>query len=204
MRSIKFILATVAVLAFVSFNSDARKKENLRIGISGYPLNAASMFEDGYIIGTKDISFWPGNTTIKDIYSDVEGNTYSTGTITFEYGIRMDGGYEVSLNAGFDLFWQEFKSPNTGKKTSSEKGLALYCIPMFRFYFLEREHINFYTGAGIGFTFYCGFDEVEFPVRPSVQWTPFGFEAGKDLFLFGELGLGTMFNGGRIGLGYRF
>jgi len=135
------------------------------------------------------------------VYGDYTGNTKTTGTIFGEYNMIFSSGCAFSCDLGMSVFWKERYNGISGEKVQSKTGVAIYVVPKFKYFYLTRKNIRLYGDLGLGAGVFFGFAS---RLRPAFQINPFGLEVGSEK-LYGtfEIGAGSLFTGGSVGIGYK-
>lgn len=198
MKRFMIILATAAA-CLLSGTAQAQDTESpkyeFRLGWGGYP----NMDYENFTV-------WPGfdytDTPIKDMFSDYDGNTYMTGNIMAAFDIRMKKWFTFSIGLAADGVWKNTYDIVTGNKVGRVSGYIFTVMPQAKFTWVNREMVRLYSSVGLGIT--AGeFDRVS-DCFPAGQAVLLGISVGRRFVGFAELGSGTMYMGGMIGVGYRF
>lgn len=182
----------------------------VRIGWGGYPSLDGDMLLDGtsfFGIVDTDMSY-DGYYTLSNIYRDYRGRGYLTGIISAEFDLNFRRWFTLTIGAGFSGAWQPLYDAVTGKKTGRNSGFTVSLLPEARFNWLNRDLVRMYSAIGLGLTF-SAYDErdynnMELTLYPAFQFTPVGISAGRKVYGFAEVGMGTQFFGGMVGMGFRF
>ncbi len=210
-------LITIAVLALVSLGADARRKtekppfelkrHEFSVGIAAHSVQA--------LFG-RDFNLWRSNglfgggrwvESLTDSY--FQASTYETGyatpflSVNYLYNINTHWalGAFFSHESATQSFYDNLSGDRVIKETLN------YITPMFqvRAAWLNRPYVRMYTSWALGMTMipktrYAARTEI----LPAFQFNPIGISAGKKLFGFAEIGIGTNYFGGTCGIGYRF
>ncbi len=157
------------------------------------------------------------------------GGSIEPGHISFEYGWDNDTG-EISYDnawwlsytynftklfaLGFSVTYDGYTNEAyNGPNQPSPRWHEYYITPMFtgRVSWLNRPIVRLYSSAGFGIAFnsegWYKSDSNGFHFRRCrFAWeaTPIGISVGKKLYGYAELGIGTVYNIGCLGIGYRF
>lgn len=198
MKRFMIILAT-ATAFLLSGTAQAQDTETpkyeFRLGWSGYP----NMDYENFTV-------WPGYayayTPIKDMFSDYDGSTYMTGNIMAAFDIRMKKWLTFSIGLAADGVWKNTHDVVTGNKVGRVSGCIFTVMPQAKFTWLNRETVRLYSSVGVGVT--AGEFDGRSDCYPAAQAVLFGISVGRRIVGFAELGSGTMYMGGMIGVGYRF
>jgi hypothetical protein len=142
---------------------------------------------------------WPGSFTIQPRFNV---NRW------FSVGMEFAGQYWNSH--GYKT--EDITDPDTGDVTGQKKTykgtasmLVLAAMPTAHFKYMVHPRCTLYGEAQLGVAYYS-FNRSDDPnnVIFSFQAIPFGVTFGRDLYGFAEVGIGTQWMGGHIGVGYRF
>lgn len=186
---------------FRTHKHENRTAYSVRFGWGGMPYLYANRFEDGIAIGKNHDFFF--NPTIADAYQDTHGSTMSTGAFTGDF--NWNAGRFMNLSATMALcpVWSDRIDGVTLKKNGNDFGLAISIMPNIRLMYCNTRNVRIYSSVGLGLGFYPGFKKCD-AVCGEFQFNPVGVEVGRKWYGFGEIGVGTLYSGGRIGAGYQF
>lgn len=188
----------VAILAALLLTAAASAQENhFRIGVGGYPW-VPSLLVNG--IGCEPV--WNYPATLGALFVQYEEGTYTTGNISAEYAWDFRNRFSVSVSASTDIIWTVLRDPVTSKKTDTVAGALVSLMSKARYSWVSRNVVKMYSSVSIGVI--AGYAEREVVALPGIQLTPVGIEVGRTLFGFAEVGIGTSYAGGMVGVGYRF
>ena len=213
----KGLLKTLTVLAVLTagivasaqpygeWHSKWRQKNqspySLRMGWGGAPEVIGQRFQDGdFSFGYVD--YMPDNR-ISTMYADYMGDVYSTGLISGELILNLGRVFNLSTIFGLTPMWAKAYNGQTGIGTGNEFGVAFTLVPQLKLMYCNSPTVRVYSSGGIGVGFYPGFREAD-SVMPELEIVPLGIEIGRRWYGFGEIGIGTLFMGGQVGVGYRF
>lgn len=176
-------------------DDDLPFRYEFRLGWSGYPTNDDMQFSD------YEDHYW-GDTSISDIFSSYDGPTYMTGNIMAEVDLHFRKWFTLSVGVAANGIWKDVYDAQTEKLTGRESGITMTLIPQARFTWARKGMMSFYSSVGIGLKGgrFDGYSDLYL----AAQCSPFGFTIGKKLFGFAEVGFGSIYTGGMIGIGYRF
>ena len=93
--------------------------------------------------------------------------------------------------------------PVTDERIKTSTSLIFQVVPQARFNWVSRDLVKMYSSIGIGALIGYDLDKC-FDILPTFQVTPIGIEVGRKVFGFCEGGIGMMYFGGMVGVGYRF
>lgn len=196
MKRYMFIIA--AAVAFLlsgtaqAQGTDAPRYE-FRLGWCGYP----NMDYENFTVRPSYT-----DTPIKDMFSDYDGNTYMTGNIMAAFDIRMKKWFTFSIGVAADGVWKDVHDVVSGNKVGRVNGCIFTVLPQAKFTWVNREMVRLYSSVGLGITA-GGFDGTT-DTYLAGQAVLLGISVGRRLVGFAELGSGSMYMGGMIGVGYRF
>lgn len=207
----KIILAVAALLLVLSAgagnregradNPDMPFRYEVRFGYGGFPAVDYNAFGGGvdYLYET----IHPCGGVLSSVYRDYNGPAYMTGIFSAEFDFIFKKWFTLSLGTGFNGYWCARYDGVTGDRTFMDRGLYFTFLPQARFTYFTREYFKLYSSIGLGFTVY-GFNDRSGSALPAVQVVPIGMTAGRKVFGFFELGIGTLFMGCNLGVGVRF
>lgn len=212
----RFLLTAIAVLFAVLASAQnwraERNKEfmenfpyeyEVRLGWSGYPILEAYNFPNGHaLFGHYDYYPMINGESLDQLYGTYQGAEYMTGLISGEFSIHFKRWFTLAIEAGFNGMWGHVYERLDGSHARRTNGISLTVIPHARFYWANRKKVRFYSDIGLGVG--LGQYDKYFEFYPAFQFSPLGFTAGRKIFFFGEVSLGTAYMGGKFGLGYRF
>ncbi len=194
----RYMIIIAAVMTFLlSGTAQAQEtdmpKYEFRLGWSGYP----TMDYDNFTVRPSYT-----DTPIKDMFSDYDGNTYMTGNIMAAFDIRMKKWFTFSIGVAADGVWKDVHDAVSGNKVGRVNGCIFTVLPQAKFTWVNREMVRLYSSVGLGITA-GGFDGTT-DTYLAGQAVLLGISVGRRFVGFAELGSGTMYMGGMIGVGYRF
>lgn len=176
---------------------DIPYKHEWRFGAAGYPIMDMLLYSDG--IGYVDII--PYYTDADRIYEDYEGRRSMIGLISAEYSLNLRKKFTFAVGAYLSTAWNKVYQYD-GQKNGADVGVGLTIMPTARFKYVSKNAFNMYGSAGLGIM--AGYFQKEAYVYPTFQLVPIGLTFGRKVYGFAEFGLGTLYIGGNIGVGYRF
>lgn len=178
-------------------------KHGVRVGISGTPFVLGLMTDVADGINFGFVGRLPYIRGVSNFYEDFYGPLYTTGNIGAEFDWVLKKWMTVSAGAYFTGFWADRYNGMTGSLMRKENGVAVSLVGTIRFTYLNRRYVQLYSGVSAG-AFVIGANTGEVGGMIHVQGIPIGVSVGRKVFGFAEVGIGTMYMGGNIGLGYRF
>ena len=196
-------LTLVLFLAFLwPLGLSAQKTQDVpfrhewRFGVAGFPFMESFMFSGwGY-----DIYPTPDDG-LDEIYSDYYGATRALGLLTAEYSINYRKHFTFSIGGYFTGLWYNTYDYMDVRK-GTDVGFNLSILPTARFKYINREFFSMYGSVAAGVA--IGYFDKELYAFPTFQLVPVGFTFGRKVYGFAEAGLGFLYIGGQIGVGYRF
>ena len=201
MKRFVVILSLLLTCASVFDAQAGNKREELpfrheiRLGWCGYPSIDAMNFTGYGNLGHYEY------TPVQDIFMSDFGKTYMTGNIVAEIDFHIRKWFTFAVSAAVNPIWK----PAT-EVSQREAGYVLTLMPHARFYWVNREMVRMYSSLGVGVT--AGqmkgtYDTISESYL-SAQLVPIGITVGRKSFGFAEVGYGSVYIGGMIGVGYRF
>lgn len=176
----------------------AEKKFEVRLGVSGFPLMPALEHKLGsspIFGGALKRNEIP---SLDDLYKDRDGKHYTTGNIGAEFAWNAKRWLAVCASAYVTPFWADMYDGQTHARKERMSGVAVSGLASVRFNYFNRPYVRLYSAVGMGF--YADKEGANF----QLQGVPFGVSFGGRVFGYAELGIGTLFMGGNIGIGYKF
>lgn len=199
---LKTLMLTALLIAGASISAGAQQTGNdrfeVRLGVSGFPLMPALEHDLGSapILGgmfkTREVP------TLDDLYKDRDGKHYTTGNIGAEFAWNAKRWLAVCASAYVTPFWAEMYDGQTHARKGRKSGAGVSGMVSVRFNYFNRPYVHLYSAVGTGF--YADKERSSL----QIQGVPFGVSFGGRVFGYAELGIGTLFMGGNIGIGYKF
>jgi hypothetical protein len=190
----------LAVTVFVCPQKASAQFE-VRAGIAGYPAVASSYYND---FGGSHYFDDYYSRSMRQMYGDYNGDSYSTGTISLEINYYLKNWLALSMDLGYNHIWSKRYNGVNDSYEGRQSANAFYVIPEIRFAYLHHPVVKLYSAVGTGVGIYDNFKELDSDVMPEIQLVPIGIMLGRKLFGFAELGFGTVYCGYKAGIGYRF
>ena len=177
-------------------------KYEATVSWAGYPMVDAYTWGSFGCFACQEYHDLLQTSDLDHLYRTVVGSEYMTGVISAEFSIHYKRLFTFSVEAGVNGIWGSRHDKFDGSVVEKMHGAVINCLPNIQFNWLNRKNIRLYSGAGLGVAFgaYDGYAEV----YPAAQLTPIGITAGSKFFVFGEQSIGTLYVGGKFGVGYRF
>ena len=169
----------------------------------------------GYDFDSEAAGHDAGYGSVAGLYDDAR--TYNKERVTdswvLSYTYNFTDAFSLSAGLGYEGGWSEYYSRADDSKIRVAE--CHYITPMVtaRFSWLNRNLVRMYSSAGAGvsvafakaYNVADGTGNAKSPqAHLSLQLTPVGISVGRDLFGFFEIGVGTVYVGGCLGIGYRF
>lgn len=171
-------------------------KKEFSIACSGSPFgdeNNLSLYNDGMSMYDNPLSY---------IFSDYDGPTYVTGNIIAEFAFLKKKRWVISAAVAANGIWKDCFDSATDGKVGRISGCSVTVMPFVRFNWIDRDYLKLYSSAGFGLTV-GSFDEVT-ESYGTFQLGLLGIQVGRRFFVFAEAGAGSLYMGGKCGVGYRF
>lgn len=189
---LSFILLTAGAFFAKAQDTDFQRFE-VRLGVSGYPILSSSFRNTN-----KNVESPFSNLYLEDLYNDRDGVIYTFGNIGAEFTWNIKKWLAVCAGLHVTPFWRDRYDGYTRQRKSRSSSADLSGVAMVRFNYFNRKYVHLYSSVGAGFLLY------DWRVVPQIQLVPVGVSFGGKLFGFAELGAGSLFLGGNIGIGYKF
>lgn len=194
----KFILLSSILLSAGAFFAKAQDTDferfEFRLGVSGYPILSANFHSRVIDRVLYDVR----NSSLDDLYQDRNGVCYTFGNIGAEFTWNIKKWLAVSGGVYVTPFWQSSYDGYTHERKSCSSSADFSAVAMVRFNYFNRKYVRLYSSIGSGLLLNNG------SVTPQIQLVPLGASFGGRVFGFAELGAGSLFLGGNIGIGYKF
>lgn len=173
-------------------------KYEVKLGYSGIPVVDILAYRNkrfGAIYNSPQLS---------DLYKDYYGASRLTGNFSLEFDINCKKWFSMSFMASVDFCTKAIYDGYSNEKSGALTWANVCVVPMARFTYLNRKYVRLYSAAGLGVQF-LGIGKIsEHHVLPCFQTTPIGVNFGNRVYGLAELGLGMVYCGAKIGIGYRF
>lgn len=203
-RFIYILTAALALTLAAATDAQAREKGagaspytyEFRLGVCGYPTIDYESFTPYYD------NIYYADTPIKDLFSDYDGPTYMTGNILASLDIQYRKRVTLSVGVATNYAWKNKYDVFTDKKTEHVNGMVVTALSQIKFNWVAREVVRVYSAVGLGVTG-GKFDQIS-DAYVAGQAVLLGVSVGRRFVGFAELGSGTMYMGGMVGVGYRF
>ena len=201
------LLGTVAIDAQFKKSVNDAPRHRIMMGIGGPPITSG-----GEILNFRNYGYDSSYGNILDYYygsyRTYRGETLTTGAIFAEYGYRISRWFDLGINITYTGFITRLYNIDTRKRAGNESSFYISAIPMARIMWVKADHVNLYSGIGLGVSYYteggdCSDCLVASSLYPAINITPIGIMVGgKKVFGFSEfcIGYSGIFN---IGVGVR-
>ena len=204
-RFIYILTAALSLTLAAASDAQAREKGTselpykyeFRLGICGYPTLDYENFTHFYY----DSPYYNG-TPIKDLFSEYDGPTYMTGNIMASLDVHYRKRVTLSLGLATNGIWSNKYDPLTDLKTRHVSGVVVTALSQVKLNWVAREVVRVYSSLGMGITG-GKFDDLS-DAYLAGQAVLLGVSVGRRFVGFAELGSGSMYMGGMVGVGYRF
>ncbi|MCD8313046.1 MAG: hypothetical protein LUC24_02700 [Bacteroidales bacterium] len=137
-----------------------------------------------------------------------------TGSWRIAYAYNFTRLFALEGGLSYEGYRDAIFNSDTGSRISRYHGDMLTLMATLRVSWLNRKVVRVYSSAGVGVSWLLGggnysFSDgprVSYPLETRVAWqvVPVGMSIGRSLYGIVELGVGSVFVGGRFGVGYRF
>ncbi len=202
---IKYLVMVTMLAAGISLNAGAQdaashERFEIRLGVSGYPIisvrnNPMGFPSSGHYHYIMDVQ---NDFAIDELYKDRDGNYYTFGNIGAEFTWNIKRWLAVCAGLYVTPFWTSVYDIRTHARKGNRSDASFSSLAMVRFNYFSRPAVRLYSAIGTGIYADSEIAKLQF------QAVPFGVSFGKRVFGFAELGVGTLYIGGNIGVGYRF
>lgn len=216
MKPVVVFAAVLAALLLSSGPASAQEygKVDLEIGYGGYPALEKFCFSTPLMA---KIDMAAPREGLASIYGISRGNMFSTGTLTFTADLPVREWFSVPFTIAGNICWQKSYDPCDDVGTTGVMG-TVQILPGVKFKYMNRPRVNFYSSLalGVGLAVDSSLQQVSsdgstvlmeclhyVELVPAFQVVPFGVRFGSKVYGFAEFGAGTLYLGGRIGLGFR-
>lgn len=180
-------------------------KYEARIGWGGSPFGDMMTYGKGLFWRMSDVDYWDRDgyiPSLDNMYGTEGHAEYMTGVISAEFNFNLRHWVSISIEAGFNGIWGHRYDISNGKRKERINGVSFSLMPHVKGYWFNRKHVRLYTDFGIGLA--LGTFDGQFGLVPGVQYAPVCITAGNKIFFYLEPSIGTIYLGGKFGLGYRF
>lgn len=204
-------IAILLLLAVAGFGAAAQEtsKVDLTFGWGGYPMMEQLLY--GY---RPSLDYDPSMDGLSRIYRVNEGKLRSTGTMTIEVDVPVKKWFSVPFTVAGNVIWQNCR-PVDGTAPYTVVNGTVQVLSGARFKWINRPKVNLYASLNIGFgivtdsyTTQINDDSVRVnhmaDFIPSFQAVLLGVRFGGRLYGVAEIGAGTLYCGGKVGIGYKF
>lgn len=137
-----------------------------------------------------------------------------TGSWRIAYAYNFTKIFALEAGLSYEGWRDGIYNSDTSAKISRYHGDMVGLMATLRVSWMNRKLVRVYSSAGVGVSWlvgggnysFSGGPKVSYPVKTDVAWqvVPVGMSIGRRLYGIVELGVGTVFVGGRFGMGYRF
>lgn len=172
-------------------------RHEVRLGWGGYP--NTSILPDRYCCCDIEPSY---NHSFADLYKGHSGPVYMTGAIAVEYTYHFKKWCSFGGIFSYNGIYADNYDRLTSEKLGRDCGEYLLLMPYVRFNYFSRPYVKLYSSVGLGAGYGSFRNEQELTL--ACQMALFGVSVGRKVFGFCELGVGFMYNGCMVGVGYRF
>ncbi len=196
-------LMTFALLAMLCLNLGAAERRH-EISVSGgyVPGHWFAGYDFNYLM--KNGIYY--NTSFADTYFDA--STYEVEKSTLTWSLNYLYNFNKTIAVGAVLAYeggsQAFYKRSDDSLINKENKNILSTLATFRATWLNRRYVRMYSLIGAGAR-YSMEGDFSYPINHlAFQIAPLGISVGKDLYGHVEFGVGTLYMGFNLGIGYRF
>lgn len=212
----RLIITLFAAAVSVSAGAQSRSAGSISICYGGYPVLEQLAYGE---VGVHEIPLH--EPSLKSLYNDSKGPAFSSGTFAVEADFPVRKWLSIPMIVTGNLIMQKSTSV-VGGSSHMTTNVTSQLMSGFRFKYMNKSKVNFYSmvcfGAGLGtqerkFEMASGPDEDNLVTKvkyrhyidfvPSFQIVPFGVRFGKKVYGTAEIGVGTMYVGGMLGIGIK-
>ena len=136
------------------------------------------------------------------MFSDYDGPTYTTGNFIAEINFLRGRRWTFSLAFAANGLWKDCYDSMTDEHVGRISGFSATVMPQARFNWINSDVLKIYSSVGLGLSV-GSFDRITRGYG-AYQLGIIGLQVGRRFFVFGEAGLGSVYMGGKGGVGYRF
>ena len=203
-----FVFSTQDTLARVKRSQIPEFKYEARLSWAGYPAMAAGYYYSGDLLFAKIACYQPRDVFSLSRLAEVRrGPQFSTGLVSAEFALYFKRWFSLNLNLGFNHLWNDTYSVVYEDLRGKDKSTFVYFLPEAKFSYFVRRNVSLYSSVGVGLS-YLSYNlssrNYEDSLKFDFQLVPIGVSFGHKFFGFVEAGLGTLYLGGKVGVGYRF
>lgn len=202
MRRLLSLICAAAVSSLAAVHAqEVSHRPELSFGMSGVPVVG------GRLLHYNGSSYWgccpDPSLDLDNMYGRRVGDTRTAGAAALCVDIPVKRWLSVPFTFTTSLNFTPVEDPFDGT-SHTFCDAAINILAGVRFKYMNREHVNLYSAihAGLGMCNVGEFCDAEF--FPAIQLVPIGVRAGGRVYGFAEIGAGTLYFGGQIGVGYKF
>ncbi len=213
MKVLKFVLPCV-IAALMGLNASAQSEKSgvdLTLGVGGYPVKEALCY------GVSHDFFFRDDCDLSGLYSPSVGNVVSLGTISLQADLPVKKWFSVPFTVAGNLVLTSLSDPVNDRIRTIPCGTFSF-LAGARFKYMNRPRVNFYSSLNIGIGFCTDYGMTQYSndgktvvtkyrtyvdAMPEFQVVPFGVRFGGKVYGIAEIGLGTLYCGGMLGVGVR-
>lgn len=212
----RLIITLFAAASVVSAGAQSRSAGSISICYGGFPVLERLAYGE---VGVHEIPLH--EPSLKSLYNDSKGPVLSSGTFALEADFPVRKWLSIPMIVTGNLVMQKSTSVVDGSSHMTTN-VTSHVMSGFRFKYMNKNKVNFYSmvcfGAGLGtqeskIEMASGPDEEHLETYtkfrhyvdfiPGFQIVPFGVRFGKKVYGTAEIGVGTMYVGGMLGIGIK-
>lgn len=203
----KLILTAILSLltCFSAMGQAVSHRPEISFGLGGLPMLGGYFLHNN---GTPWFGKWePDEITLDNLYGTRVEDSRTYGIASFSLDIPVVKWFSVPFTFSTILNSTVYQGSFDSKPHIAYDGTLNFLVGA-RFKYFNREHVNFYSAVQLGLSVMnIGASEIKTDTAdfcPAFQLIPFGVRAGGRIYGFAELGVGLIYFGGQVGLGYKF
>lgn len=208
----KRYITILVLLAAAGLGAAAQEtsKVDLTFGWGGYPIMEQLLYGNGFMKYDTEID----PVGMAQIYRVNEGKMRSTGTMTLTVDVPVKKWFSVPFMVAGNVVWQNCR-PVDGTAPYAVVNGTVQVLAGARFKWINRPKVNLYASLNVGLglatdSYTSQINDEPVKVRhmadpiPAFQVVPLGVRFGGKLYGIAEIGAGTLYCGGMVGIGYKF
>ncbi len=189
---------------------------DLTIGWGGYPWLESETYGDGMrpYNGPGPVR---SSAELSNVYGISTGNMITTGTVAATADLQIRKWFSIPFTLAGNLVCQNVTELTNNTQHLVTQGTAKLLVGA-KFKFFNRPKFNFYSSLNIGAKMMCYKNLNEVPMddgyvsrsyrtqaffSPCIQFVPLGLRFGGKVYGVLEVGAGTLYLGGMVGVGVR-
>ena len=200
-------LITVLFSLLLMCGSAAAQTDSLASGHNSWDIRLGVSAVSVSSVQVKRYSSYEYDKQLHNMYGDYSGPLTSSPNFAAEAMVHLSkkSALGVAVSACFHNY-RIYSAVKNDEQVSSVTSAALYILPTYRLYYLDKDVVCLYGCVSLGLTSYFNTDISGSKYIPQLAFniSPIGVEVGRRWFGFAELGVGTVYCGVSLGVGYKF